>query len=120
MRFGKLLLRGLRRNSRRKRQQFKRTARGKKRGQPAAGSRSGNRSVAVSVSESVQSAPAGIAGRDESAALTTREMVMPGDQLRQSIEAFLLDQRSEHTRRAYGKDLKRFLKFLVARGGEKG
>ena len=35
--------------------------------------------------------------------------------LKENIEAFLLDQRSEHTRRAYEKDLKRFVKFLHLR-----
>jgi len=52
--------------------------------------------------------------------LLTSELLRPGDQLRQSIEAFLLDQRSEHTRRAYGKDLKRFIQFLHARKSVKG
>lgn len=33
--------------------------------------------------------------------------------LRESVEAFLLDQRSEHTRRAYATDLKRFTRFLL-------
>lgn len=47
--------------------------------------------------------------------LTTRRLVRPDERLQQSIEGFLLDQRSEHTRRAYGKDLKRFIKFLIAR-----
>jgi site-specific recombinase XerD len=50
--------------------------------------------------------------------LLASELLRPGDQLRQSIEAFLLDQRSENTRRAYGKDLKRFLKFLVYKGAQ--
>ncbi len=45
--------------------------------------------------------------------LRPRELIRPGDKLRQSIEAFLLDQRSEHTRKAYGKDLKRFVQFLL-------
>lgn len=43
------------------------------------------------------------------------ELIRPDDALRASIEGFLLDQRSEHTRRAYGKDLKRFVRFLVGR-----
>ncbi|MBC7690172.1 MAG: tyrosine-type recombinase/integrase [Methylotenera sp.] len=48
--------------------------------------------------------------------LATAELIRPGDRLRQSIEGFIMDQRSEHTKRAYGKDLKRFIKFLHARG----
>lgn len=47
--------------------------------------------------------------------LTTKEFVRPGDRLRSALEGFLLDQRSEHTRRAYAKDLKRFVKFLLVR-----
>lgn len=39
-------------------------------------------------------------------------LMRPDDRLKQSIEAFLLDQRSPHTKRAYGKDLKRFVGFL--------
>jgi integrase/recombinase XerD len=41
-------------------------------------------------------------------------MIRPQGQLKKSIESFLLDLRSEHTRRAYGKDLNRFVKFLLA------
>lgn len=48
-------------------------------------------------------------------ALSTQEVLKPSDTLRQSIEAFLMDQRSPHTRRAYGKDLKRFVKYLQGR-----
>ncbi len=44
----------------------------------------------------------------------------PNDQLKQSMEGFLLDQRSEHTRRAYGKDLKRFMMFLSFRNFKLG
>ncbi len=47
--------------------------------------------------------------------LSIREFLKPNDHLRQSIEAFLLDQRSPHTRRAYSKDLKRLVKFLHSR-----
>jgi site-specific recombinase XerD len=42
-------------------------------------------------------------------------MIRPDGRLRGSIEAFLLDQRSPHTRRSYGKDLKRFVQFLHGR-----
>ncbi len=44
--------------------------------------------------------------------LSTSELIKPSASLRQSIEAFLLDQRSPHTKRAYQKDLKRFVQFL--------
>ncbi len=47
--------------------------------------------------------------------ITARELLRPDDRLKMSVEGFLLDQRSPHTRKAYSKDLKRFLKFLVAR-----
>ena len=47
--------------------------------------------------------------------LSTAELIRPHDRLKQSIEGFLLDQRSPHTRRAYGKDLKRFIQFLLLR-----
>jgi integrase/recombinase XerD len=52
--------------------------------------------------------------------LTTRELIRPGEKLRQSIEGFLLDQRSPHTRRAYGKDLKRLVQYLLMRESGKG
>ena len=52
--------------------------------------------------------------------LMTRELVKPDARLQQSLEAFLLDQRSPHTRRAYAKDLKRFVQYLMRRGLEKG
>ncbi len=52
--------------------------------------------------------------------LSTLDLVRPSDSLKQSIEAFLLDQRSPHTRKAYGKDLKRFVKFLHARKEDQG
>jgi integrase/recombinase XerD len=52
--------------------------------------------------------------------LTTQNIVRPSDSLRQSIEGFLLDQRSPHTRRAYGKDLKRFVQFLHLRKHQQG
>jgi integrase/recombinase XerC len=52
--------------------------------------------------------------------LSTQDLIRPQDPLRNSIEAFLIDQRSPHTRRAYGKDLKRFVKFLLARNHQQG
>jgi site-specific recombinase XerD len=52
--------------------------------------------------------------------LSTFELIRPQERLKQSIEGFLLDQRSEHTRRAYGRDLKRFLMFLSARNFQQG
>lgn len=53
-------------------------------------------------------------------ALTTAALIRPDDPLRKSVEGFLLDQRSPHTRRAYGKDLKRFIEFLHGRRAERG
>ncbi len=52
--------------------------------------------------------------------LLTTELLRPGDRLRESIEGFLLDQRSEHTRRAYGRDLKRFVQYLLERKLDRG
>jgi integrase/recombinase XerD len=52
-------------------------------------------------------------------ALSSLELTRPGERLQKSIESFLLDQRSPHTRRAYGKDLKRFVKFLLGRQAER-
>src|SRR5579885_2574986 len=49
------------------------------------------------------------------ATLSSAELTRPEGKLRSSIEAFLLDQRSPHTRRSYGKDLKRFVQFLHGR-----
>jgi site-specific recombinase XerD len=56
----------------------------------------------------------------EPTVLSTRDFVRPDDRLKQAIEAFLLDQRSPHTRTAYAKDLKRFVQFLMRRGLERG
>jgi integrase/recombinase XerD len=52
--------------------------------------------------------------------LSTLDFIRPDGKLKKSIEAFLLDQRSEHTRKAYGKDLTRFLKYLLFRKIEHG
>jgi site-specific recombinase XerD len=55
-----------------------------------------------------------------SQSLSTRDITRPGELLKQSIEGFLLDQRSPHTRRAYGKDLKRFVQYLLMRSSQAG
>ena len=52
--------------------------------------------------------------------LSTQDLVRPNDLLKKSIEGFLLDQRSPHTRAAYGKDLKRFVQFLLVRNYQQG
>ncbi len=52
--------------------------------------------------------------------ISSEDLIRPGVDLSERIAAFLLDQRSEHTRRAYGKDLKRFVGFLRWRRLEKG
>ncbi len=64
----------------------------------------------------VQSLPA----KHHAPGLHTSELIRPGDSLKQCIEGFLLDQRSPHTRKAYGKDLKRFIQFLLLRKIERG
>jgi hypothetical protein len=56
----------------------------------------------------------------DSTVLRATELIRPNDRLKQSIEGFLLDQRSPHTRRAYGKDLKRFMQFLLGRRAQTG
>lgn len=48
------------------------------------------------------------------------DLVRPEPALKKSIEAFLLDQRSEHTRRAYSKDLKRFMSYWLERKSRTG
>ncbi|MBY0472165.1 tyrosine-type recombinase/integrase [bacterium] len=52
--------------------------------------------------------------------LLTVHLVRPNEQIQQAISAFLLDQRSPHTQRSYGKDLKRFVKFLHVRVFDRG
>lgn len=47
--------------------------------------------------------------------LRTSDLIRPGPHLKKSLEGFLLDQRSPHTRKAYSKDLKRFVQFLMVR-----
>lgn len=51
----------------------------------------------------------------EEESLTSSGFIRPGPKLKASLEGFLFDQRSEHTRRAYSKDIKRFVKFLLVR-----
>lgn len=57
---------------------------------------------------------------DLTAGLTTESFAKPDGRMARSIQAFFMDQRSEHTRRAYSKDLKRFVKFLIVRKFERG
>jgi len=52
--------------------------------------------------------------------LTISQLLRPNEKLKSSMEGFLLDQRSEHTKRAYSKDIKRFVQFLHARHFERG
>ncbi len=47
--------------------------------------------------------------------LMTPELLKPNQQLKDCIEAFLLNQNSPHTQRAYGKDLKKWIKYLHSR-----
>lgn len=55
------------------------------------------------------------ASQNQTTALLPEHFLTPGSELLKSIEAFLIDQRSQHTRRAYQKDLKRFVRFLGVR-----
>ena len=55
-----------------------------------------------------------------SSSLSSLELIRPDGKLRKSIESFLLDQRSVHTRTAYGKDLNRFIKYLILRKSSRG
>lgn len=50
----------------------------------------------------------------------TTDLLHPSFRLQSSLEGFFLDQRSDHTRRAYSRDFKRFLKYLVVRKQERG
>ncbi|MCC7440980.1 MAG: tyrosine-type recombinase/integrase [Bdellovibrionales bacterium] len=54
------------------------------------------------------------------AELFVGDLINPGPRLRSSMEGFFLDQRSEHTRRAYSRDLKRFLQYLLVRAETRG
>jgi site-specific recombinase XerD len=47
-----------------------------------------------------------------SAILRARDFISEGSKLRSSVESFLSDQRSVHTKRAYARDLKRFFQFF--------
>jgi integrase/recombinase XerD len=47
--------------------------------------------------------------------LPSVELIRPNERMRSAIDGFLLDLRSEHTRRSYARDLKRFMKFLIVR-----
>lgn len=58
--------------------------------------------------------------RSVSTRLTTLNLIKPHESLRRSLEGFLLDQRSPHTKKAYSKDIKRFVLFLLARQQSKG
>ena len=52
--------------------------------------------------------------------LLLSEFIHPSEKLRSSLEGFILHQRSEHTQRAYSKDLTRFAKFLAVRKNQVG
>jgi site-specific recombinase XerD len=56
----------------------------------------------------------------EESRLWSSDLIRPAANLQQVFSAFLLDQRSEHTRRAYENDFKRFVQFLLLREAEKG
>jgi len=59
--------------------------------------------------------------RSESApGLQIGDLIRPGKEIQSHLEGFLLDQRSQHTRRAYAKDLKRLVKYLIVRSESHG
>jgi integrase/recombinase XerD len=68
----------------------------------------------------VEARPSRRENRWDETSLAPTDLIHPDDSLRRSIEGFLLDQRSEHTRRAYGKDLKRFMQYLAMRKNTRG
>jgi integrase/recombinase XerD len=114
MKLGSLLLKGF--QSRKKKAP---AARAKTRVQTAPSRSPRTRTIAkgpapAPKNTSVILAPA-LKQRHEPILMQTADLIRPNDQLKKSIESFLLDQRSEHTKRAYGKDLKRFVKFLIDR-----
>lgn len=105
MKLGKLLLRGFKKRPKpRSKPKTTVVARARRKPEPRA---------VVPVAAASQAAPTGNI-------LQTADLIRPSDSLRRSIEGFLLDQRSPHTRKAYAKDLKRLVKFLHARKFERG
>tara|TARA_Y100000590_G_scaffold462068_1_gene625234 strand:- start:3053 stop:4285 length:1233 start_codon:yes stop_codon:yes gene_type:complete len=52
--------------------------------------------------------------------LQLNDLIHPHSIITSSLEGFFLDQRSEHTRTAYQKDLKRFVRFLAMRKAQRG
>jgi len=50
--------------------------------------------------------------------LSVDSILRPEGELKIAMEGFLIDLRSEHTRRSYSKDLKRFFKFLHGKRAE--
>jgi len=52
--------------------------------------------------------------------LQTADLIFPKGAVKSSIDGFILDQRSEHTKRAYAKDYNRFMKFLIVRREKRG
>lgn len=110
MKLGSLLLKGFRRKNRPGRRSPGKAARLKpKAPRTVAKRRASSGAVPATVP------PPAIPEPQQQTALDTLKLIRPDERLRQSVEAFLLDQRSPHTRRAYGKDLKRFIQFLHVR-----
>lgn len=52
--------------------------------------------------------------------ISTEDFIRPYPKLKQAIEGFLLDQNSFHTQKAYAKDLKRLVKYLLVRTQKTG
>jgi len=52
--------------------------------------------------------------------LSIDQLIRPDSNLKDTLESFLLDQRSIHTKRAYARDLKRFVQYLLVRRFDEG
>jgi integrase/recombinase XerD len=72
------------------------------------------------VSRPILNLPRKVESKVEEPKAIALDLVRPTGALKKSIESFLLDQRSENTRRAYSKDLKRFLKYWLERRERSG
>jgi integrase/recombinase XerD len=76
---------------------------------------SSERGLEVQKEPSLSTSPSLVQGRPRFSSL-----LHPDEKIKNSMEGFFLDLRSEHTRKSYSKDLKRFLKYLAVRKNERG
>ena len=124
VRLGRLLLKGLTRKKKRnsKKGSEKRKKRGRKKRyliekpKPQS-SRNLNPSKEVSIAPVVKVTPIVSSTTEPKAQgeINLNEFLHPSEALRSSLEGFILNQRSDHTQKAYTKDIGRFLKFLARR-----